>query len=141
MSRARSRARQAAVQALYQWQMTCQPPSEIGTQFLDDGWLDDVDRRLFDVLLAGVPEHESALDSLLGPILDRPVVQLDPVERAILRIGAYELAHCEEVPWRVVVNEGVDLAHTFGAEQSHKYVNGVLDRLARRVRPTETGAG
>ena len=141
MSRARTHARRAAVQALYQWQITGQPPAEISIQFRDDQRLEKLDRDLFDALLFGVTAHRVALDDLLGPLLDRPVGQVDLVERAILRLGAYELAHCEGVPWRVVVNEGVDLAHTFGAEQSHRYVNGVLDRLARKLRAAETGTG
>ena len=140
MSRARTHARRAAVQALYQWQATGQSPSEISTQFRDDSRLDKLDRELFDALLFGVTVHEAALDELLEPLLDRPVAQVDPVERAILRLGAYELAHSAAVPWRVIINEGVDLAHTFGADQSHRYVNGVLDRLARQLRATETGA-
>lgn len=131
----RRRARQAALQALYQWQMTGQPSHEIVAQFSADKGLEGADRDYFVALLEGVQTHVEDLDARLAPILDRPVAQLDPVARAILRLGAYELAHREDVPWRVVVNEGVELAHVFGAEQSHRYVNGILDKLARLVRP------
>jgi len=77
------------------------------------------------------------LDQALSPFLDRPVERVDPVESAVLRLGAYELAHCADVPYRVVINEAVELAKTFGAEQGHRYVNGVLDQLAKAVRPNE----
>ncbi len=135
----RSRARQAAVQALYQWQLTSQPAADIAAEFVDDERLERVDVEYFDRMLRGVSGASADLDELLEPILDRPVSQLDPVERAILRLGAYELAHCPDIPWRVVVNEAVDLAHVFGAEQSHRYVNGILDRLARRLRRENAG--
>ena len=135
----RTRARRAAVQGLYQWQLTAQPPSDIVAEFVDETRLDGADIDYFDRLLRGVSSMATELDEMLAPILDRPVNQLDPVERAILRLGAYELAHCSDIPWRVVINEAVDLAHVFGAEQSHRYVNGILDRLARRLRREEAG--
>lgn len=135
----RTRARQAAVQALYQWQLTDRQPVEIAAEFADDSRLERADVNYFDRLLRGVCGASADLDELLVPILDRPVTQLDPVERAILRLGAYELTHCPDIPWRVVINEAVDLAHRFGAEQSHRYVNGILDRLARRLRREEAG--
>ena len=139
--RARVRARRAAVQALYQWQITCQPPREIVAQFREEGRLDHLDEGLFLALVDGVSAHRACLDTSLGPLLDRPLAQVDPVERAILRLCAHELLHSSDVPWRVIVSQGVELAHTFGAEQSHRFVNGVLDRLARSVRPAETQCG
>ena len=139
--RARVRARRAAVQALYQWQITRQSPREVTTQFREEGRLDNLDEDLFLELVDGVPANLDGLDASLEPLLDRPLSQVDPVERAILRLCAHELAYASEVPWRVIVSQGVELAHTFGAEQSHKFVNGVLDRLARTTRPTETQCG
>jgi len=161
MGGARSQARRYAVLALYQWQLTGQSPVEIGQHFFDDpAWIDEVaeslaemaeepgrpmgrtgyDRRLFTRILQGVPEHLSEIDLALAPALDRPLEQVDPVERAILRSGAFELLRCPDVPARVAINEAVELAKLFGAEQGHRYVNGVLDRIAREVRPDEVGA-
>jgi N utilization substance protein B len=88
----------------------------------------------FDALVGGVIIDYEALDTEIAAFTDRPVPDLDPVERAILRMGAHELRSMAEIPWRAVINEAVELAHVFGAEQSHKYVNGVLDRVARRLR-------
>jgi N utilization substance protein B len=93
-----------------------------------------IDRAYFRALVTGVMAHVSSLDQLLAPWLDRPVEQLDPVERAIVRIGAFELAHRPDVPWRVVLDEAVELAKIFGAAESYRYVNGVLDHLARANR-------
>ena len=129
------------MQALYQWQITRQLPPEVTTQFREEGRLDHLDEDLFLELMDGVPANLEGLDASLEPLLDRPLSQVDPVERAILRLCAYELTFASEVPWRVIVSQGVELAHTFGAEQSHKFVNGVLDRLARTTRPTETQCG
>jgi N utilization substance protein B len=136
---ARTRARRSALQALYQWQMAGQPLAEIEAQFLTAQDMSRVDVGYFHELLHQVPAHLSALDEALEPVLDRPIGQVDPVERAILRIGAYELGHRLEVPWRVVIDEAVELAKMFGAEQGHRYANAVLDRLARRLRTAEIG--
>ncbi len=125
------------MQALYQWQITAQPIDEVERLFREDAQKIRADMAYFHDLVNGVAEHGDALDALLAPALDRPVKQIDPVERAILRIGAYELRDRPEVPYRVVINEAVDLAHTFGAEQSHRYVNAVLDVVARTVRSAE----
>ena len=137
----RSRARRAALQAIYQWQMTAEALEIIAAQFRDDKSWKRIDEELFSALLYGVPGNVTALDEHLQPILDRPVAQLDAVERAILRMGAFELTHREDIPWRVVINECVELARVFGAEQSHKYVNGILDNLARRTRDEARQAG
>lgn len=134
----RRRARSAAVQALYQWHMTGQDAAEIESQFLTERLADDgpvVDRGFFHDLLHGVVSGAEALDRRLEPLLDRPVAQVDPVERAILRIGAFELVERREIPTGVTINEAIELAKTFGGENGHRYVNGVLDRLARDVRP------
>jgi N utilization substance protein B len=125
------------MQALYQWQMTDQSPGEILRQLAEDRLEGQLDEEMLTELVHGVPEAVETLDTAIGPLLDREVEQLDPIERAILRLGAYELTRRPEVPWRVVVNEAVELARVFGAESSHKYINGVLDALARRVRAQE----
>jgi N utilization substance protein B len=130
----RSRARRAALQAIYQWQMTAEELDTIAAQFRDDKSWKRIDDEYFSALLNGVPSCVDELDEQLAPLLDRPIAQVDAVERAILRIGAFELSHREDIPWRVVINECVELAREFGAEQSHKYVNGILDNLARRTR-------
>lgn len=137
----RSRARRAALQAIYQWQMTAEAPETIAAQFRDDKSWKRIDEEFFSALLYGVPTNVTALDESLKPILDRPVAQLDAVERAILRMGAFELTHRDDIPWRVIINECVELAREFGAEQSHKYVNGILDNLARRARDEARQAG
>lgn len=136
----RSLARQFALQALYQWQMTGQDIGVIQGQFLEDKELAESDVALFITLLHKIPEHLDRLDNLLGPFLDRTVERVDPVERAVLRIGAYELLEHVEIPYRVVINEAVELAKLFGADQGHRYINGVLDRLARQTRSSEITA-
>jgi len=140
-SNPRSRARRAAMQAVYQWQMTAQEVDLIAAQFRADKSWRRIDEALFCAHLYGVAGNVTSLDAHLQPILDRPVAQLDAVERAILRMGAFELTHRPDIPWRVVINEYVELAREFGAEQSHKYVNGILDKLARRTRDEARPAG
>lgn len=139
---ARRRARAAAVQALYQWHMTGQDAAEIERQFLADRLAEEappVDRGFFRELLHGVIATAEKLDLRIEPLLDRPVAQVDPVECAILRMGAFELVERLEIPTGVTINEAVELAKTFGGENGHRYVNGVLDRLARDVRPASDG--
>jgi N utilization substance protein B len=157
----RRQARRLAVLALYQWQVTGQDPAEIGCHYFDDPvWIDEVaeslvdladqpgagdsevrayDRELFKQLLYGVPARLKEVDARLESALDRPIERVDPVERAILRAAAYELLFSPSLPYRVVINEAVDLAKQLGAEQGHRYVNGVLDRLARSARGGEMG--
>jgi N utilization substance protein B len=137
MSEKRSQARRHAVQAIYQWQMAGQDVSDIANQFLEEQELSSFEVTYFQDLLQGVPCNLGQLDELLKPSLDRAIESVDPVERAILRIGAYELQHKIEVPYRVVINEAVEMAKVFGAEQGHKFVNGVLDQVARKVRTAE----
>ena len=139
MSGKRSRARELAVQALYQWQLTGQEPQEIDAQFLAEQEMGGADVAYFRELLRQVPRHVEELDGEFASVLDRPIGQLDPVEKAILRLGVYELKHGIELPYRVVITEAVELAKTFGAEDGHKYVNSILDRVARRIRATEAG--
>lgn len=133
----RHKARRAAVQALYQWQLTQQSPREIESQFLSDDTLHDIDLDYFRHLVHEIPARREALDGHLAPHVDRAIPEIDPVERAILRLGAFELEQHPEIPYRVVLNEAVELAKTFGAEHGHKYVNAVLDRVALRLRAGE----
>ncbi len=140
MSIKRSQARRHAVQAIYQWQMAGQDVRDIANQFLEEQDLGSFEVPYFQELLQGVPQHLSELDALLKPALDRAIESVDPVERAVLRLGAFELRFKPEVPYRVVINEAVELAKVFGAEQGHKYVNGVLDQVAKKVRAVEIKA-
>lgn len=130
-------ARRRAVQALYQWQQSGEDLHEIETQFLVDQDMSRVDVPYFQELLRGIPRCVEELDGYLQPHLDRPIQEVDPVERAVLRIGAYELRYHMEVPYRVVINEAVDSAKVYGADQSHRYINGVLDKAARALRVVE----
>jgi N utilization substance protein B len=137
----RRRARRAALQGLYQWQATGQPADEIIAQFDDEKATGNVDRDYFCRIVRGVIDDVDTLDAMLAPHLYRPLGQVDPVERAVLRLAAFELSHCADVPWRVVIDESVELARAFGAEQGHRFVNGVLDKLAASLRAgADTGA-
>ena len=140
MSNKRHKAREFALRALYQWQVTGQDVGDIVNQFLTSNDVRKFDVPYFRELVRGVPTHLDELDANLGPLLDRPVEQVDLVERAVLRLGAYELQHHMEIPFRVVINEAVELAKSYGAEQGHRYINGVLDKLARSLRPYEQRA-
>ncbi|MDN5872467.1 MAG: transcription antitermination factor NusB [Nitrococcus sp.] len=131
LPRRRSRARRRALQALYQWQLTGQESAQIKRQFLEEYKMVNTDLEYFGELLHEIPARLTSLDALIEPVLDRPLAILDPIEKAILRMGIYELTQRLDVPYRVVVNEAVDLAKLFGAEQSHRYINGVLDRIGR----------
>lgn len=136
----RRNARNFALQALYQWSLAGQNVNEIEAQFRVDNDMSNTDTRLFSELLRGVIGASRDLDEAYRPFLDRPLDDLDPVERSVLRIGAYELLHRLQVPYRVAINESVELAKTFGATESHKYVNGILDKLAQRARAEEIRA-
>ncbi len=141
MSKKRSKARSRAVQAIYQWQMTGQEIAEICDQFVADHPMDGVDIDYFRELACGVVRHHHALDDEITPYLDRNLQLVDPVERAILRLGTYELLHRPDIPYRVIINEAVELAKSFGGEAGHKYVNGVLDKVALKLRNGEVAAG
>ncbi len=134
--KARSTARQRILQALYQWQLTGLNSQVIETQFLDETMtLDDMhqaDHSYFKRLLHEIPLNVTQLDQKISPLLDRSITQVDPIELAILRIGCYELTYCQDIPFKVVINESVELAKKFGAAQSHKYINSILDKLAHR---------
>ena len=136
--RARIKARRNTVQALYQCFMTEKEFSDIIAEFeSDEQKLAKTDVEYFKLLLRGTINSRDELDAQIEKLLDRPVDELDAIERAILHIGCYELKHCLEIPWRVVVNESIELAKLFGAEESHKYINGILDKVAKELRPVE----
>ena len=137
MSQARTNARRSAVQALYQWQMTGQNLTEIEQQFFLEERLKNAQRSYFNELFHGVPEQLDLIDQVLSEFVDRPVEKIDPVERAILRVSVYELLNRNDIPYRVILNEGINLAKRFGAEQSHKYINGILDKVAQQKRAVE----
>lgn len=133
----RSRARRRALQAIYQWQITGQEGKEIIAQFLAVQDMNGVDVEHFEKLVRGVSAGKEGLDGAIQEFLDRPFSQVDLMEQVVLRIGAFELLNCPEQPFRVVVDECVDLAHRFGSEQGHAYVNAVLDKAAKAWRPEE----
>src|SRR5690625_815482 len=126
--------------ALYQWQLARTALGDIEAQFRTDYDFRRVDLPFFQALLHEVPARLGELEALFEPDLDRPVTELDPVERNLLRMGAWELAHRIDIPYRVVINEYVMLARKFGATDGHRYINGVLDRVARRLRQVEMAA-
>jgi len=137
MSNARSRARQLAVQAIYQWQIAGQDLIDIQKQFAEEHDLKKVDKKYFRELLLSIPKCIDDLDQHTSSLLDRNIEEVDPIERAIIRIGTYELARRPDVPVKVVINESVELAKKFGADQSYKYVNGILDGVAKKLRTAE----
>ncbi len=135
---ARVRARRSAVQALYQWAMSAVPIQDIINEFVNERTeLKKADTDYFKEILRGATKESEALDKQLIPLLDRKLDELDPVEKAILQIGIYELTFHPELPYKVVLNEAVDLAKMFGAEQSYKYINGVLNKAAKKIRKVE----
>lgn len=136
-SEARSRARRRALQAVYQWQITGQAAGDVLAQFRATQDFNGVDADHFEELVRNVAERHAELDEALMPFLDRPLDQVDLMERGILRMGAYELLHRPDIPYRVVLDQCVDLAHRFGATEGHSYVNAVLDKAARRWREEE----
>jgi len=137
----RTGARQTAVQALYQWQMTGQNLNDIEQQFYLEWDVKKAQRSYFKELLHGIPSQLDVLDQALAEFVDREVDKIDPVERAILRIGVYELFNRPDVPYKVVLNESINLAKRYGASESHKYVNSVLDKIAHKQRSTQAGTG
>ncbi|MBI5461615.1 MAG: transcription antitermination factor NusB [Gammaproteobacteria bacterium] len=136
-SAARTKARRLAMQAVYQWQMTAHDVADILAQFLADEDNRGADAEYFEALVRGVVQGHAVLDVLLAPTLARPLDEVDPVERAVLRVAAFELQQRLDVPYRVVLNEAVALAKKFGAEQGHTFVNAALDKLARELRAVE----
>lgn len=131
---ARRRARECAVQAIYSWQLSGNNVSDVEHEFIAEQDMSDVDVIYFRELLSGVANNAIKLDQLMAPFLSRQLEELGQVEKAILRVAMYELSFREDVPYKVVINEGIELAKVFGAEDSHKFVNGVLDKAAPAVR-------
>lgn len=137
---ARTRAREFAVQALYQHLVGRNPAAEIDAFTRDLSGFHKADAAHFDALLHGCIEEAVALDAQIEPVLDRKLSELSPIERAVMWIGVWELLHAPDVPWRVVINECVELAKSFGGTDGHKYVNAVLNGLAPRLRAPEVEA-
>lgn len=135
---ARIRSRRSVIQAYYQWLLNEKPIIEIVAEFkLERNELKKADIPYFESLLLGMVRHRTEMDQKLAPILDRAGTELDPVEYAILQLGTYELLYLPELPSRVIINEAIELAKMFGADQSHKYINGILDKLAHICRQVE----
>lgn len=131
---ARRKARALAVQAIYSWQMSQNHISDIEQQMLLDNDVSKIDVEFFRELLRGVAGHYKELDTALTPYTERPYDDVDHIERAILRLTAFELKFRVDVPYKVAINEGIELAKKFGADDSHKFVNGVLDKAVKDLR-------
>lgn len=138
---ARSRSRRRALQAIYAWQMSGAGIEQVITQFRHEQDMEIADLAYFEDLVRGVDAHVDELDAALVPHLDRPVAQVDPIERAAMRLAAYELKFRPDVPYRVILNEAVEVTKRFGADHGHTYVNGVLDKLAQDLRVIERQGG
>ncbi|PID43255.1 MAG: transcription antitermination factor NusB [Proteobacteria bacterium] len=137
MASKRRKSRTLALQALYQWQLSGSDLSQIEAEFHAENDMTKVDVPYFRELIKQIPGSVATIDAEFAPYLDRSVDALDPIEKALLRIGTYELKHRIDVPYPVVINEAVDLAKKFGGTDGHKFVNGILDRLAPRLRKNE----
>jgi N utilization substance protein B len=137
---ARTRARELLLQALYQKQISGHDRRELLQQFREQVAYERVDQPYFDELLAAICDSQEALEQVIDPLIDRPLEQLDPVELGILLIGVYELQSRIDIPYRVVINEGVNLARRFGAIDGHKYINACLDAAAQSLREIEINA-
>lgn len=136
----RHRAREFALQGIYQWLLSNEDSGVIDAHIRQAHGFDKADAAHFDALLHGVIRDVSRLREKISPLIDRPLNQLSPIEHAALLIGAYELEHHLEIPYKVVINEAVELTKSFGGIDGHKYVNGVLDKLAAQIRTVEIGA-
>ena len=136
----RRRAREFALQGLYQWQISGNDEAAIEAHLIDTAGFDKADRQFFTGLLRGVLAQYASLQEQLQAHLDRPFSELSPVESSVLLAGAYELANYPQTPYRVIINEAIELAKGFGGTDGHKYVNGVLDKLATKLRPVEVEA-
>jgi len=137
---ARRNARQYALQAMYQWQMSSTPINEIELEFLVHHIKQKTDLAYFKELIHGIPRDCDELDNHMKPFLSRPINELDPIELAVLRLGTYELAKRLDIPYRVVINEALELTKKFGSIEGYKFVNGILDQIARTLRVTEIKA-
>ena len=140
MSVSRTRARRLALQGLYEWQMSDNSPAEIIARLKDTKEAQGMDTDYFQELMLQVPAQVETLDKHLQVYMERDLADIDWVERAALRLGAYELTVRLDIPYRVAINESVELAKRYGADQSHKFINGILDKLAAEVRAIEIAA-
>ncbi len=136
----RHRAREFALQGLYQWLLNNEPASTVVNHIRNAHGFDKADGEYFTELLNGAIAQSVALREVVSPLLDRPITELSPIEHAALLLGAWELQNKIEIPYRVVINEAVELTKSFGGAEGHKYVNGVLDRLAGKLRVDEVNA-
>ena len=137
----RRKARQLLVQALYQWQVSGSDIGSIEAEFHTDNNMSKVDTEFFGELLHGIPARLDEIDGAYEPLLDRKSQDLDPVSRALLRMGTYELSFRVDVPYRVAINEAVNLAKKFGPTDAYKYINGILDKVAMAKRAVEVTSG
>jgi N utilization substance protein B len=137
---ARRRSRELALQGLYEWLVSGAEAGLIDAHMREQDGFDKCDAAHFDALLHGCILEASALDAVLARHVDRKTTQLSPIEHGVLMIGAYEMTHCIEIPYKVAINEAVELAKAFGGTDGHKYVNGVLDKAAIDLRPVEVAA-
>jgi len=137
---ARRRSRELALQGLYQWLLSGDDAATVISHLAEQDGFDKCDREHLDALVNGGIEQAAALDAVLARHVDRKTTLLSPVEHALLMIGTYELMHCVDIPYRVAINEAVELAKSFGGTDGHKYVNGVLDKCATELRPDEPRA-
>ena len=133
----RRKARELAVQAVYSWQISQNSVTDVEVNFITDNAKRRFDIEYFQLLLRGVTRDINEVDLAISPHVDRPLDDIDQVEKAILRVAVFELSECEDVPYRVVINEAIELAKLFAADDSHKFVNGVLDKIVKLVRPQD----
>jgi len=133
----RRKARELAVQATYSWQVSHNPVKDIEVNFIGENSKRRFDIEYFQLLLRGVTANITEIDAAISPYVDRPLDDIDQVEKAILRVAVYELKDCADVPYRVVINEAIELAKLFATDDSHKFVNGVLDKTVKIIRPQE----
>ncbi|MBU2893223.1 transcription antitermination factor NusB [Colwellia sp. D2M02] len=133
----RRKARELAVQAVYSWQLSQNSVTDVEVNFISENSKRRFDIEYFQQLLRGVTQNIAVIDEVISPFVDRPLDEVDHVEKAIIRVAVYELKYCVDVPYRVVINEAIELAKSFAADDSHKFVNGVLDKTVKIVRPQE----
>jgi len=131
----RRKARELAVQAVYSWQISQNSVTDVEVGFISDNSKRRFDIEYFQQLLRGVTANVTEIDLAITPHVDRPLEDIDQVEKAILRVAIYELSDCQDVPYRVVINEAIELAKIFAADDSHKFINGVLDKAVKLIRP------
>lgn len=134
----RKKARKLVLQALYQWQLSGASIAQVEAEFRTDNDFEKIDASYFNEVFRAIPKMTSELDSHFESFLDRPIVDVDPIEICLLRMGTYEMQHRVDIPYRVVVNEAVELAKQFGGTDGHKYINSILDKVGLRLRAAET---